>query len=60
MDGSKAKFCHGLAGKAYLIRYADDFVIGFTDQLDAQRVMEVIKLTGWRSTLACQRQSFEV
>jgi group II intron reverse transcriptase/maturase len=31
-----------LAGKAYLIRYADDFVIGFTDQNDAKRVMEVL------------------
>jgi group II intron reverse transcriptase/maturase len=27
---------------AFLIRYADDFVIGFRDQADAQRVMEVI------------------
>jgi len=31
-----------LKGKAYLIRFADDFVIGFTDQSDAQRVMEVL------------------
>jgi len=31
-----------LAGKAYLIRYADDFVIGFTDERDARRVMEVL------------------
>lgn len=31
-----------LAGRAYLIRYADDFVIGFTDQKDAQRVQEVL------------------
>jgi group II intron reverse transcriptase/maturase len=27
---------------AYLIRFADDFVIGFRDERDAQRVMEVI------------------
>src|SRR5215813_13635630 len=27
---------------AFLIRYADDFVIGFRDQRDAQRVMEVL------------------
>ncbi len=27
-----------LAGRAYLIRYADDFVIGFTNQQDALRV----------------------
>lgn len=27
---------------AFLVRYADDFVIGFCDQRDAQRVMEVI------------------
>ena len=27
---------------AFLIRYADDFVIGFRDERDAQRVMEVI------------------
>ena len=31
-----------LEGPAFLIRYADDFVIGFRDQRDAQRVMEVI------------------
>lgn len=31
-----------LAGRAYLIRYADDFVIGFTDQKDAHRVMDVL------------------
>jgi group II intron reverse transcriptase/maturase len=31
-----------LKGRAYLIRYADDFVIGFTDERDAQRVMEVL------------------
>ncbi len=27
---------------AFLIRYADDFVIGFRDQRDAERVLEVI------------------
>ena len=27
---------------AYLIRYADDFVIGFRDDCDAQRVMDVV------------------
>ena len=31
-----------LAGRAYLIRYADDFVIGFTDERDAHRVMDVL------------------
>jgi RNA-directed DNA polymerase len=31
-----------LAGRAYLIRYADDFVIGFTDEKDAQRVKDVL------------------
>jgi group II intron reverse transcriptase/maturase len=31
-----------LAGRAYLVRYADDFVIGFTNQEDAQRVQEVL------------------
>ena len=31
-----------LAGRAFLIRFADDFVIGFRDERDAQRVMEVI------------------
>ena len=30
-----------LRGRAFLIRYADDFVIGFRDTSDAQRVMEV-------------------
>ena len=31
-----------MRGKAFLIRYADDFVIGFTDERDARRVTEVI------------------
>jgi group II intron reverse transcriptase/maturase len=31
-----------LKGRAFLMRYADDFVIGFTDESDAQRVMEVL------------------
>jgi RNA-directed DNA polymerase len=31
-----------LRGRAFLIRYADDFVIGFTDATDARRVAEVL------------------
>jgi RNA-directed DNA polymerase len=31
-----------LKSRAFLIRYADDFVIGFRDHRDAQRVMDVI------------------
>jgi len=31
-----------LAGRAYLIRYADDFVIGFTNEADAHRVKDVL------------------
>jgi RNA-directed DNA polymerase len=31
-----------LSGRAYLIRYADDFVIGFTNQKDAHRVKDVL------------------
>jgi RNA-directed DNA polymerase len=31
-----------LKGRVFLIRYADDFVIGFTDEQDARRVMEVL------------------
>ena len=31
-----------LRGKAFLIRYADDFVIGFTCEEDAHRVLEVL------------------
>jgi group II intron reverse transcriptase/maturase len=31
-----------LRGRAFLIRYADDFVIGFTDGADARRVLEVL------------------
>jgi group II intron reverse transcriptase/maturase len=31
-----------LAGRAYLVRYADDFVIGFTDERDARRVLAVL------------------
>src|SRR3954451_3494276 len=34
----KSRMCK----RAFLIRYADDFVIGFRDQRDAQRVMEVM------------------
>ena len=43
LDGwFKSEVLPRMAGKAYLIRYADDFVIGFTEQSDAQRVMEVL------------------
>src|SRR5262245_11898644 len=31
-----------LVGRAFLIRYADDLVMGFTDESDARRVMEVL------------------
>jgi group II intron reverse transcriptase/maturase len=31
-----------LRGRAFLIRYADDFVIGFTEDADARRVLEVL------------------
>jgi len=31
-----------LRGRAYLVRYADDFVIGFTREDDARRVMDVL------------------
>jgi retron-type reverse transcriptase len=31
-----------LVGRASLIRYADDFVVGFTDESDARRVREVL------------------
>jgi RNA-directed DNA polymerase len=31
-----------LKGRAFLIRYADDFVIGFTHEADARRVLEVL------------------
>ncbi len=31
-----------LKGRAFLIRYADDFVIGFTEETDARRVLEVL------------------
>jgi RNA-directed DNA polymerase len=31
-----------LGGRAYLIRYADDFVIGFTHEADARRVLAVL------------------
>jgi len=31
-----------LRGRAFLIRFADDFVIGFTDESDARRVMQVV------------------
>ena len=31
-----------LRGQAFLIRYADDFVIGFTHEPDARRVLAVL------------------
>jgi hypothetical protein len=31
-----------MRNRAFLIRYADDFVIGFRDDRDTQRVMEVV------------------
>jgi len=31
-----------LTGKSFLVRYADDFVMGFTHATDAERVMEVL------------------
>lgn len=31
-----------LAGQVFLVRYADDFVIGFSHESDARRVMEVL------------------
>jgi group II intron reverse transcriptase/maturase len=31
-----------LRGRCFLVRYADDFVIGFTDEADARRVLEVL------------------
>jgi len=31
-----------LKGRAYLVRYADDFLIGFTDAEDARRVLAVL------------------
>jgi len=31
-----------LRGSAFLIRFADDFVIGFTDEQDARRVLDVV------------------
>lgn len=31
-----------LSGRAFLIRFADDFVIGFSDESDARRVLDVV------------------
>jgi RNA-directed DNA polymerase len=31
-----------MTGKVFLVRYADDFVIGFTEESDARRVMDVL------------------
>jgi group II intron reverse transcriptase/maturase len=31
-----------LRGKSFMIRFADDFIMGFSDKSDAQRVMEVL------------------
>jgi RNA-directed DNA polymerase len=31
-----------LKGKSFIVRFADDFILGFSDKSDAQRVMEVL------------------
>jgi group II intron reverse transcriptase/maturase len=31
-----------LKGKSFIVRWADDFILGFTDKSDAERVMEVL------------------
>jgi RNA-directed DNA polymerase len=31
-----------LRGRSFIVRYADDFIIGFSDMSDAERVMEVL------------------
>jgi len=31
-----------LKGRSFIVRYADDFILGFTDEQDAKRVMEVL------------------
>jgi hypothetical protein len=31
-----------MTGKVFVVRYADDFVIGFTEESDARRVMDVL------------------
>ncbi|MHC4442969.1 MAG: reverse transcriptase domain-containing protein, partial [Planctomycetota bacterium] len=31
-----------MSGRSYLIRYADDFIMGFSNESDARRVMEVL------------------
>ena len=31
-----------LKGKSFIVRYADDFILGFSDEQDANRVMEVL------------------
>jgi RNA-directed DNA polymerase len=31
-----------LKGKSFIVRFADDFILGFTDKSDAERVMEVL------------------
>ena len=31
-----------LKGKSFIVRWADDFIMGFTDKSDAERVMEVL------------------
>jgi len=32
-----------LKGKSFIVRWADDFILGFTDKSDAERVMEVLQ-----------------
>ena len=42
MNGSRWTFARGCTGRAFLIRYADDFVIGVSREDDARRVLEVL------------------
>ena len=40
--GSKTRSCRACVARATLLRFADDFVIGFSHSEDAERVMEVL------------------
>ena len=42
INGSRRRYGPRLKGEAFLIRYADDFVIGAAREEDARRIMEVL------------------
>jgi len=47
MTGYEQEVKPRLKGRSFLVRFADDFIIGCELESDAQRVMEVLPQTVW-------------